>query len=165
MAYTSSRWSISLSLLRPIFYPRVVYINYPLVVHTRPALYVSTPVIYTRPTVVQTRYVYESRPDPVVVPVYDAISELTVQLKYGDVEERRRAARELGERLSLRALYPLLYALEYDEDALVRLYAARSLGRLGSDEALAPLERAMYDDPEEIVRITAAEAIEYLLST
>jgi len=131
--------------------------------YNRPYSYYASDVIYSSPPVVRNYYIYESDPEPPLSVAYDAVAELIVKLKYGDIKERRAAARDLGGRYSLRALYPLIYALEYDEDGLVRFYAARSLGMLGSRDALKPLRRAMDEDPEEVVRVQAADAVEEIL--
>ena len=151
LGYYDDNWSVSLS-------------------YNQPYSYYTSNVIYSTPPVVRNYYVYDysdynaaDYSDPVIVAAYDGVTELIVTLKYGDVGERRAAAKGFGELLSLRALYPLIYALEYDEDALVRFYAARSLGRLGSRDALKPLMRAMDEDPEEAVRVQAADAVEDIL--
>ena len=120
--------------------------------------------MYVEPVYIDSYVTYPSPPVVVeVVESYDGIARAIDRLKYGDVEVRREAAQELGRRGSLRGLYPLIYAVEYDEDALVRFYAARSLGKLSDRDALAPLRRVAKDDPEEVVRVAAGDAIEVIL--
>lgn len=63
-----------------------------------------------------------------------------------------------------RVLPALIYALENDADAYVRLVAAQSIGRLGATEGLAPLTRAAADDPSPRVRAMAMEAHDSLMA-
>lgn len=122
--------------------------------------YCYTGTVYVERPVVTRYYVY--KPEP-ILDTYDGVDRLIDALKYGDVDQRRGAARELGSLETLRALYPLIYALEKDEDLFVRFYAAKSLGKLSSRDALPALRKAAAEDPEEIVRDEAAEAIEAIL--
>ena len=129
-----------------------------------PYAYYSSPTVYVEPVYIDRYVPYPAPPVAVeVVESYDGIARAIDRLKYGEVEERRKAAQELGRRGGLRGLYALIYAVEYDEDALVRFYAARSLGKLGDRDALAPLRRVAKDDPEEVVRVAAGDAVDVLL--
>jgi hypothetical protein len=138
VGYYDDHWSVSLSWNRP---------------------YVSTYYGYS-PVIVNRYYVYREVPAYYSYDVYDTVDRLIDKLRYGGAEERRDAARELGDWKSQRALYPLIYALDYDEDSLVRFYAAKSLGKLGAQEALPALRRAAAGDAELFVRDEAAEAVE-----
>jgi len=116
------------------------------------------------PAVVEREVVYVDRPVVRVVDTYDDIDKLIDALKYGDTQQRRDAARQLGYEGSLRALYPLTYALESDVDATVRYHAAKSLGKLGSHDALPALRKAIVDDPDEVVRSEAQDAVDAILT-
>ena len=128
----------------------------------KPVTYCPTRTVYVERPV--ERYVIY-RPAPVVrvVETYDEIDRLIDVLKYAAVEDRRDAAEDLGRQKTLRALYPLIYALEYDEDSLVRFYAARSLGKIASRDALPALRKAAREDPEEFVRTEARDAVDDIL--
>ncbi len=122
----------------------------------------SVYVSYSSPT--YQSYVYYNQPTTTVVQDYDDIDRLIDQLKYGDADTRKEAARALGNTGSARALYPLVYAVEYDEEPLVRYYAARALGELRLRDALPPLRRVAASDPEEVVRTEAADAVYRILN-
>ena len=139
--YHGKHWSIWLSDVWPSAYYSTT-------------LYVESPVYYTN-------VVYESAPR--VIDTYDRIDVLVDRLKYGDVAARKDAADELGRSRTLRALYPLVYALEYDAEPIVRYHAARALGRLGYRDALPALRRSAETDPEEVVRTESADSVEKIL--
>jgi HEAT repeat protein len=70
-------------------------------------------------------------------------------LGFGNPPLRARAARELGDRQSLRAVPHLVRALRQDGDRPVRLAAAEALGALGpgvGHEALRALVEALETD-------------------
>jgi len=106
---------------------------------------------------------YVPLPAPGTLDVYDDIDRLIDQLKYGDIEQRRQAAKELGYEDTLRALQPLIYALENDTDSTVRYHAAKSLGKLGMRDGLPALRKAADNDPDEVVRTEAQDAVDRIL--
>ncbi len=138
-----SHWSISLSSSQPVTYCPTT------------TVYVERPV--------ESCLIYRPAPVVTVVEPYDRIARLIDTLRHGTVEDRRAAAEDLGRQKTLRALYPLIYALEYDEDSLVRFYAARSLGKIASRDALPALRKAAREDPQEFVRTEARDAIDDIL--
>jgi hypothetical protein len=123
----------------------------------------SSPVCFGSP-VVERRVIYEPVPVVRVLDPYDDVDALIDALKYGSVEQRRAAAKELAYQDTARAIYPLVYALEYDEDATVRYLAARSLGKLGYRDALEALRKAAAGDPDEVVRSEAQDSIDLIVN-
>jgi hypothetical protein len=147
VGYYDDNWSISLSLLSS----HGGWCGRPRHAYYRP---------YRRSCYYNYVYYYDRCWEPRPLVVYDKVDRLVDDLRYGDRRDRRAAARKLGCLDSLRAVYPLVYALEYDADVFVRFYAAKSLGKIGSREALEPLRWAVETDPEDIVRSEAARAID-----
>ena len=138
--YQGHHWSIWLSDWWPRTCTRVQ------------TVYVERPVV-----------VYQPAPVVRVVDTYDDMDRLIDRLKYGSVDQRKAAAKELGYQNSYRALYPLVYALEYDTDSTVRYLAAKALGKLGFSDALPALRKAAESDPDEVVRTEAQDSIDRIL--
>lgn len=94
----------------------------------------------------------------------DRSAQLATQLREGDVESRRTAARALidMQRDALPALSALREALG-DSDPQVRGLASRALGEIGPEASscLTPLRQAL-NDPQLSVRVAAALAIQNL---
>jgi len=120
-------------------------------------VYVAAPVIWYEP-------IYVSAPRVRIVEPYDRIDRLADKLAYGTADERQDAARAFGYEDTLRALEPLVDALQYDTDSMVRYEAARSLGKLGFRDALPALHRAASEDPDEVVRDEAHDSIDAIIN-
>jgi HEAT repeat protein len=86
------------------------------------------------------------------------VDELVKQLKNGDSEDRRAAAKSLGEggAASKAAVPDLINALK-DRDMFVRRFAAEALGEIGPDAAPAvrPLTAALDDSRKEVQNAAA----------
>jgi hypothetical protein len=141
VGYHGRKWSIFISDI----WPTRTYVE---------TVYVTSPVVET--------VVVDPAPVRVIEP-YDSIDRLIDRLKYGDVDARKDAAQELGRSHSYKAMYPLIYAVEYDSEPLVRHYAAKALGKLGYRDALPALRKVADQDQEEVVRAEAQDAIDRIL--
>jgi HEAT repeat protein len=89
------------------------------------------------------------------------VGELTKQLKNGDNETRRAAAKSLGEggAGSKEAVPALIDALK-DRDMFVRRFAAQALGDIGPDaRAAVPALTAALNDGRREVQTAAAQAL------
>lgn len=89
------------------------------------------------------------------------VQSLIKQLKTGDNDTRRLAARDLGEAgADAQPAVPALIAALKDKDLFVRRFAAKSLGQIGSgaSSAVPALEKALNDSRKE-VRMAAASAL------
>jgi HEAT repeat protein len=89
------------------------------------------------------------------------LGELVKQLKDGDNETRRAAAKSLGEggAESKQAVPALIYALK-DRDMFVRRFSAQALGAIGPDaRSAAPALTAALNDPRKEVQESAAHAL------
>jgi hypothetical protein len=146
IGWHSSHWSVWLGDWWPVYRPAVVE-----------RVYVAPPVAYYEPIYVPARRVR-------IVEPYDHIDRLTDKLSYGTADERQDAARGLGYEDTLRALDPLIDALQYDTEAMVRYEAARSLGKLGFRDALPALHRAASEDPDEVVQDEAKDSIDAIVN-
>ncbi len=85
------------------------------------------------------------------------VREMIRQIRAGDANERRQAARKLGELGDQAAVEPLVEALD-DHQAAVQLEAARALGKLKSPKATESLIDALNDETMA-VRKAAADAL------
>jgi len=93
-------------------------------------------------------------------PAGSSFEELSDQLKTSSSAKKRQAAAVwLGQMGDMRAVAPLIVALERDQDADVRAAAARSLGVLRARGAIRSLQRAAQNDPFRTVRSAAAAAL------
>ncbi len=88
-----------------------------------------------------------------------AFDSLILELHRGDAEQRGRAVLTLGELKDERALEPVIWALEGDEDPDVRRDAIWALEDLGGQIAIAALVEAVSRDSDESVRQRAVEAL------
>jgi HEAT repeat protein len=89
------------------------------------------------------------------------VGALIKQLKDGDNDARRAAAKALAEAGGdARAAVPALVRALKDKDLFVRRFAAQALGEVGADpkEALVPLRNAL-NDPRKEVQEAAATAL------
>jgi HEAT repeat protein len=89
------------------------------------------------------------------------VSSLIKQLKTGDNDTRRLAARDLGEAgADAKEAVSALTAALKDNDFFVRRFAAKSLGQIGSGatSAIPALEKALDDNRKE-VRLAAGSAL------
>ncbi len=89
------------------------------------------------------------------------VGDLVKQLKDGDNDARRAAAKALGEGgAESKAAVPALIAALKDKDLFVRRFSAQALGEIGSDAhaAVRPLTAAL-NDPKKEVQIAAARAL------
>jgi HEAT repeat protein len=92
------------------------------------------------------------------------VNDLIKQLKTGDNDARRQAARELakGGPESKEAVPALIKALK-DQDAFVRRFAAQALGEIGPDaRSAASALVTTLDDPRKEVQSAAASALSKL---
>jgi HEAT repeat protein len=89
------------------------------------------------------------------------IGDLVKQLKDGDNEARRSAAKELGEGgKQAKEAVPALIAALKDRDMFVRRFSAQALGAIGPDAASAvPALRAALNDSRKEVQNAAAMAL------
>jgi len=140
VGYHGHKWSIFISDI----WPTRTYVE---------TVYVAPPV---------ETVVVEPAPVRVIEP-YDSVDRLIDRLKYGDVDARKDAAQELGRMNTYKAMYPLIYAAEYDSEPLVRHYAVKSLGKLGYRDALPALRKIADQDQEEVVRAEAQDSIDRIL--
>jgi HEAT repeat protein len=89
------------------------------------------------------------------------VAGLVKQLKDGDADGRRAAARALGEggAASREAVPALVQALK-DKDLFVRRFSAQALGEIGPDaQAAVPALKAVLADPRKEVQSAAAAAL------
>jgi HEAT repeat protein len=87
------------------------------------------------------------------------VDPLVEALRDEDARVRSYAACALGEIGDPRAVDPLIYALQdEDEESDVRSGAARALGEIGDPRAVDPLVEALQDEDEN-VRLRAAWAL------
>jgi len=86
---------------------------------------------------------------------------LIAVLDHENIAVRLGAIEALGTIRDRRALKPLTFLLEHDQNAEVRWVAAIALGSLGIPEATGPLIRAL-KDPDRYVRYGAAQALRTL---
>ena len=84
---------------------------------------------------------------------------LVAQLRNVDTNVRVAAARELGRRGDVIAVFPLIGALRDDHTA-VRVAAAHALGKLRDERAIEPLSSAMANDADAGVQSAARGALE-----
>ena len=91
----------------------------------------------------------------------DEIGELAKQLKSGDSEVRRAAAKTLGEGgAQSKAAVPALIDALKDRDMFVRRFSAQALGEIGPDAASAvPALTAALSDSRKEVQAAAARAL------
>ena len=89
------------------------------------------------------------------------LSALIKQLKSPSARMRERAAVALGESRDLKAVLPLIEALN-DERPDVREHVASALGQLGDRRAVLPLCDALANDRSWVVREHAATALGYI---
>jgi HEAT repeat protein len=89
------------------------------------------------------------------------VNELIKQLKDGDNDARRAAARALAEGgAESKAAVPALIDALKDRDLFVRRFSAQALGEIGPDasSAVRALSAAL-DDPKKEVKLAAARAL------
>jgi HEAT repeat protein len=89
------------------------------------------------------------------------VGELVKQLKDGDNEARRAAAKALGEGgAESKAAVPALIEALKDKDTFVRRFSAQALGEIGPDasSAVRPLTAAL-NDSQKRVQAAAARAL------
>lgn len=86
---------------------------------------------------------------------------LIAVLDHENIAVRLGAIEALGTIRDQRALKPLTFLLEHDQNVEVRWVAAIALGSLGIPEATGPLTRAL-KDPDRYVRYGAAQALRTL---
>ncbi|MEW6110044.1 MAG: HEAT repeat domain-containing protein [Nitrospirota bacterium] len=84
--------------------------------------------------------------------------QLIEDLKKGTGMKRAEAAKHLGKINDMRAVKPLVEALQ-DTNMGVRNNVAFALGELGAREAIPHLIKVLLGDPEEWVRKSAAKAL------
>ena len=87
-----------------------------------------------------------------------AVEPLVTALETGNESIRAYAAEVLGDIGDLRAVKPLIVALEEDREVIVCCDAARALGKIGDLRALEPLAEALKDIDSK-VRRAAAEGL------
>ncbi len=89
------------------------------------------------------------------------VNELVKQLKSRDEEQRRVAARSLGEMgADAKSAVPALAAALKDDDLFVRRFAAHSLGEVGPDaKSAVPALKAALGDAKKEVASAAAESL------
>jgi HEAT repeat protein len=90
------------------------------------------------------------------------VPDLLKQLKDGDVEARRAAAKELSEKgPEAKTAVPGLVAALKDKDLFVRRFAAQTLGEIGPDASATatPALKALLSDPKREVVEAAATAL------
>ncbi len=92
-------------------------------------------------------------------PAGSSFEQLSEQLKSGSAPKRQAAAVWLGQMGDMRAVPPLIGALERDQEADVRAAAARALGMLRARAAITALQRAGRYDPIRKVRDDTAAAL------
>ena len=94
-------------------------------------------------------------------PAGSSFEQLSGQLKSSSSAPKRQAAAVwLGQMGDMRAVAPLIRALERDQEADVRAAAARSLGMLRARGAITALQRAAQNDPFRSVREAAVRALQ-----
>jgi len=84
---------------------------------------------------------------------------LVAQLRNVDTDVRVAAARELGRRGDVIAVFPLIGALR-DDHTTVRIAAAHALGKLRDERAIEALSSAMANDADGGVQAAARGALE-----
>lgn len=89
------------------------------------------------------------------------VGDLVKQLKEGDSDTRRAAAKALGEAGSeSKSAVPALVAALKDKDLFVRRFSAQALGAIGPDAREAvPALKTMLSDPKKEVQSAAAKAL------
>ena len=92
-------------------------------------------------------------------PAGSSFEQLSEQLKTGSAPKRQAAAVWLGQMGDMRAVTPLIHALERDQEAAVRAGAARALGMLRARGAITAMQRAAQHDPIRTVRAAATAAL------
>jgi hypothetical protein len=87
----------------------------------------------------------------------DEVDDLILDLKYGQPDAQKNAAKALGEIGDPRAVEPLIVAIKYSNSD-IRMHSAYSLGEIGDPRAVDPLIAALKDDTGS-VRAYAAHAL------
>ncbi|MDF0591209.1 HEAT repeat domain-containing protein [Candidatus Methanocrinis natronophilus] len=87
----------------------------------------------------------------------DEVDDLILDLKYGQPDVQKNAAKALGETGDPRAVEPLIVALK-DSNRDLRIHSAYALGEIGDLRAVDPLIAALNDDHSS-VRGYAAHAL------
>jgi hypothetical protein len=92
-------------------------------------------------------------------PAGSSFEQLSSQLKSGSAPKRQAAAVWLGQMGDMRAVAPLIQALERDQEADVRVAAAKALGMLRARGAITALQRSARHDPIRSVRDASNAAL------
>lgn len=89
------------------------------------------------------------------------VEELVKQLRNGDSDARRAAAKSLAEGgVESRAAVPALIQALKDRDTFVRRFSAQALGEIGPEaRAAVPALANALEDPKKIVQSAAAHAL------
>jgi HEAT repeat protein len=91
------------------------------------------------------------------------LERLLVRLNSGSKDDRKDAAKKLGDRKDPQAIAALTVALANDPEEDVRKEAAKALGHIGDPSALPALRWSAVHDREKDVRKEAAKAIDKIL--
>lgn len=87
------------------------------------------------------------------------IDDLVLSLEQGDRTQKLKAIRQLGALGDVKALRPMLNALQDRSDDLIREEAARALGQIGDKRAVLLLVTRLKEERVAIVRARIAEAL------
>jgi HEAT repeat protein len=87
------------------------------------------------------------------------IDDLILSLEQGDRTQKLKAIRQLGSLGEVKALRPLLNALQDRSDDLIREEAARALGQIGDKRAVPLLMTRLEEERVAIVRARIAESL------